>query len=338
MRLKSLTLTFLFAAGCLSAGQALAWGDTGHRLVGEEAMRALPKGLPAFLYRMQSVRDVGQFSREPDIWRKAGAIHDAERDPAHLMRLDDNGLSLAGTELTVMPATHSDYDAAVRAHGGDPIKAGYLYYSLSDAWAQVRKDFGVLRVIELAIAREKDKAKLADLKEALRRRQDLTLRDIGILSHYAGDATQPMHVSIHYDGWGDFPNPEGFSTEHVHWPVEGPYVHDHVSQAMVHDRISPQVSCAGPQEPCIAVRLKRNWTQVGPLYRLEKTGAFKPQSNAGAEFLATLLARGASDLRDMVADAWTQSADAVVNSAGVSVTDVTSGKVKDLYVVVMGDS
>ncbi len=338
MRLKSLTCTLLFAAGSLCAGQALAWGDTGHRLVGEEAMRALPKGLPAFLYLRQSVRDVGQYSREPDIWRKAGAIHDAERDPAHLMRLDDNGLTLAGTELTAMPATHSDYDAAVRAHGGDPIKAGYLYYSLSDAYAQVRKDFGVLRVIELAIAGEKDKAKLADLKEAMRRRQDLVLRDIGILSHYAGDATQPMHVSIHYDGWGDFPNPEGFTTEHVHWPVEGPYVHDHVNQAMVHDRVSPQTSCPGTQESCIAARLKRNWTQVVPLYGLEKTGAFKPDSNAGAEFLATLLARGASDLRDMIADAWTHSADAVVNSAGVSVTDVTSGKVKDLYAVVMGDS
>lgn len=338
MRLKSLTCTLLFAVGSLCAGQALAWGDTGHRLVGEEAMRALPKGLPAFLYRVQSIKDVGQFSREPDIWRKAGAIHDAERDPAHLMRLDDSGLTLAGTELTAMPATHSDYDAAVRAHGGDPIKAGYLYYSLSDAYAQVRKDFGVLRVIELAIAKEKDRAKLADLKEALRRRQDLTLRDIGILSHYAGDATQPMHVSIHYDGWGDFPNPDGFTTAHVHWPVEGPYVHDHVSQAMVHDRMSPQTLCTGPQEACIAARLKRNWTQVAPLYRLEKAGAFKPESDAGAEYLAGLLAQGASDLRDMVADAWTQSTDAVVNSAGVSVSDVTAGKVKDLYAVVMGDS
>jgi hypothetical protein len=338
MRLKSLTCTLLIAAGSLWAGHALAWGDTGHRLVGEEAMRALPKGLPAFLYLKQSVLDVGQFSREPDIWRKAGAIHDAERDPAHLMRLDDNGLTPAGSDLSAMPATHSDYDAAVRAHGGDPLKAGYLYYSLSDAYAQVRKDFGVLRVIELASSREKDKAKLADLKQALRRRQDLALRDIGILSHYAGDATQPMHVSIHYDGWGDFPNPEGFTTEHVHWPVEGPYVHDHVTQAMVHDRMSAQASCNGTPESCIAARLKRNWTQVLPLYRLEKRGAFKPDSNAGADYLATLLAHGASDLRDMIADAWMQSTDAVVNSAGVSVSDVTSGKVRDLYAVVMGDS
>ncbi|WP_443751128.1 hypothetical protein [Asticcacaulis solisilvae] len=338
MRFRSLILSLALASGAFASHEAFAWGDTGHRLVGEEAMRALPKGLPAFLYRVQSIKDVGQFSREPDIWRKAGAIHDAERDPAHLMRLDDTGLTLAGTDLGNMPATHSDYDAAVRAHGGDPIKAGHLYYSLSDAWAQVRKDFGVMRVIDLAIAKEKDKPKLADLKEALRRRQDLTLRDIGILSHYAGDATQPMHVSIHYDGWGDLPNPDGFTTEHVHWPVEGPYVHDHVTQAMVHDRVSPLTSCAGTQESCIAARLKRNWTQVVPLYKLEKTGAFKPDSNVGAEYLATLLGRGASDLRDMVADAWTQSTDAVVNSAGVSVTDVTSGKVKDLYAVVMGDS
>lgn len=339
MRLKSLTLSLLFFTGCLgAASNALAWGDTGHRLVGEEAMRALPRGLPAFLYRVQSIKDVGQFSREPDIWRKAGAIHDAERDPAHLMRLDDTGLTLAGTTLDAMPTTHSDYDAAVRAHGGDPIKAGYLYYSLSDAYAQVRKDFGVLRVIDLAITRETDKAKRADLKEALRRRQDLMLRDIGILSHYAADATQPMHMSIHYDGWGDFPNPQGFTTEHVHWPVEGPYVHDHVTQAMVHDRVAAQSTCMGPQEACIAARLKRNWGQVVPLYTLEKAGAFKSDSNAGVEFLATLLARGASDLRDMVAEAWTTSTDSTVNSAGVTVTDVTSGKVKDLYAAVMGDS
>ncbi|MBW8880377.1 MAG: hypothetical protein JF615_02825, partial [Asticcacaulis sp.] len=58
----------------------------------------------------------------------------------------------------------------------------------------------------------------------------------------------------------------------------------------------------------------------------------------GGDFLATLLARGASDLRDMVAEAWTASADSTVNSAGVTVTDVISGKVKDVYAVVMGDS
>jgi hypothetical protein len=28
---------------------------------------------------------------------------------------------------------------------------------------------------------------------------------LGIWSHYGGDASQPLHVSIHYNGWGDYP-------------------------------------------------------------------------------------------------------------------------------------
>ena len=336
MRFKTLLATTL--CGLAIAGQALAWGDTGHRLVGEEAMKALPKGMPAFLYLPQSALDVGQYSREPDVWRKSGAIHDAERDPAHLMRLDDDGVTLAGTPLTAMPATRSDYEAAVRAHGGDPLKAGYLYYSLIDAYQQVRKDFAVLRAIAAAEKAETDKSKLADLKGAERRRQDLTLRDIGILSHYAGDATQPMHVSIHYDGWGDFPNPEGFTASGIHWPVEGPFVHDHVTQAMVHGDMQVPQPCATTPEACVAARLLRNHEQVLPLYRLEKTGAFKGSDPAGPAYLAKLLGQGASDLRDMIADAWKESPAIAINSAGVICDDVVTGKAKDRYAAVMGDS
>jgi hypothetical protein len=40
--------------------------------------------------------------------------------------------------------------------------------------------------------------------EADRRlREKLTLRDIGICSHYVGDATQPLHATVHFNGWGD---------------------------------------------------------------------------------------------------------------------------------------
>ncbi len=338
MRSKNLTLSLLFGLGVLaSAGQALAWGDTGHRLVGEEAMRALPKGLPAFMYAAQSALDVGQYSREPDVWRHSGPIHDADRDPAHLMRLDDDAKTLAGTTVTTMPATRGDYEALVRAHGYDPVKAGYLYYSLSDAYANVRKDFAVLRVIAEAMAREKDKTKIAALKEAERRREDLTLRDIGILSHYAGDATQPMHVSIHYDGWGDYPNPEGFTASGIHWPVEGPYVHQYVTQVMVHTKMAPATPCNDTPEACISQRLQRNWSQVVPFYRLEKTGIFKAGNPAGADYLAGLLARGASDLRDMIGDAWTESPKIPVNSAGNTLEDIKSGKVQ-AYDLVYGDS
>jgi hypothetical protein len=254
------------------AGQALAWGDSGHRMIGEEAMRALPKGLPSFLYTPAAISDVGQYSREPDMWRKAGTVHDSDRDPAHLMELDDNGVSLAGLALEDLPATRTLYEQALRAKGVDPVKTGYLFYSTIDAYQQVSKDFAFLRVIALAEAREKDKTRRQWLKGARRRREDLTLRDIGILSHYVGDATQPMHVSIHYDGWGNFPNPEGFTTASIHWPLEAGYVRQNVTAVAVRARMPALSSCTFKIELCVAHRLERNFTQVLPLYQLEKAG------------------------------------------------------------------
>ena len=51
------------------------------------------------------------------------------------------------------------------------------------------------------------------------------LRDIGVWSHYLADASQPLQVSIHFDGWGDFPKPEGFTnSKKLHAHFEGEFV------------------------------------------------------------------------------------------------------------------
>ena len=38
-----------------------------------------------------------------------------------------------------------------------------------------------------------------------------------------------MHVSIHYNGWGPFPNPDGFTQDRIHASLEGIYVHQNIS-------------------------------------------------------------------------------------------------------------
>ena len=69
------------------------------------------------------------------------------------------------------------------------------------------------------------------------------LRDIGYLSHYVGDGSQPHHTSIHYNGWGDFPNPEGFTnSRQTHAVFEGEFTNrvarlDAVEAAMPAARI-----------------------------------------------------------------------------------------------------
>jgi len=333
---KSLTIALLMLSVVGWSQQAFAWGDSGHRMVGQEAMRALPSDMPAFLRTPAGITDVGEYSREPDLWRGSGSIHDAERDPAHSIALTDDGLTLAGVDLDHMPATRSDYEATLRARGVVPAKAGYLYYSTIDAWQQVTKDMAYWRLISHAESRERDPAKKAWLVAMRLRRENLMLRDIGILSHYVGDATQPMHVSIHSNGWGDYPDPKGYTKAMIHWPIEGGYVRGHVTADMVRAKIAAYVPCDGV-EACLAHRLERNFTQVEPIYALEKDGGFRETDARGPAYLAGLLARGASDLRDDVMDAWRASLDMGVGHEQVPCKDLLSGD-HDLYVLLYGES
>ena len=108
-----------FAAALGVADSALAWGATGHRLIGVAAVQRLPASLPAFVRSPEAAADVGELAREPDRWKDAGKVHDVLRDPAHFVDLDDQGRILGGPDLKALPATKADYDAALRAVGAE---------------------------------------------------------------------------------------------------------------------------------------------------------------------------------------------------------------------------
>ena len=141
------------ALACLPAGQAFAWGATGHRLIGRAAVEALPSELPAFLRDPASVEAVGELAREPDRWKGAGLAHDADRDPGHFLDLGDDGRVFGGPALGALPATREGYDTALRAVGVDSWKAGYLPYSIVDGWQQLVEDFAYWRVDTAGAAR-----------------------------------------------------------------------------------------------------------------------------------------------------------------------------------------
>ena len=84
---KSLGLVILLLAA--SPAPALAWGGQGHRMVGEEAIRALPETVPSFLRSQATVAAMGELSREPDRSKGAGKIHDSNRDPGHFVDLEE---------------------------------------------------------------------------------------------------------------------------------------------------------------------------------------------------------------------------------------------------------
>jgi len=68
--------------------------------------------------------------------------------------------------------------------------------------------------------------------------------------------------------------------------------------------------------------------EVGPLYALEKDGGLKPGDPRGIAFATTRLAAGATAVRDMIVEAWQQSADTPVGYPMVNLRDIENGKVK----------
>ncbi|MGH6911162.1 MAG: S1/P1 Nuclease, partial [Phenylobacterium sp.] len=94
----------------VTPGVALAWGNTGHRIIGETAVAALPTDLPAFLRTPQAALDVGEYSREPDRLKGAGKLFDNEHSPAHFVDLGDDGKIFGGPALSALPPLREDYD------------------------------------------------------------------------------------------------------------------------------------------------------------------------------------------------------------------------------------
>jgi hypothetical protein len=319
----------LFAACVALAAPlaVLAWGATGHRIIGRLAVEALPADLPAFLRTRAAVEAAGELAREPDRWKASGRIHDADRDPAHFLDLGDDGKVLGGPALAALPPTRADYDSAVRAVGFDSWHAGYLPYSIVDGWQQLAKDFAYWRADTAAARGVANPAHRAWLAVDGTRREALILRDLGVLAHYVGDGSQPMHVSEHFNGWGPFPNPEGFTQDHVHAYFEGEFVRSFESAETVRADMKPYRDCHCRIEQRIVAYLAATNAEVTPFYRLQKAGGFIDGDARGRAFAAQRLAAGADELRDMIIDAWRASARGEVGYPAVKVADVLAGKV-----------
>ena len=320
-----LIVTLLLA---LIPAQALAWGNTGHRFIGELAVGALPGQLPGFVRTPYAVASVGEYSREPDRSKGSGKVHDLNRDPGHFVDLYDDGTVFGGPRLSALPANRADYETALRAVGADSWKAGYLPYSIIDLYQHLTKDFAYWRVLVAAEKLDANKDHKAWMRADRVRREALILATMGQLSHMVGDGSQPLHVTIHYNGWGDFPNPQGFTQARIHGPFESDFVHANVRRADIASRLTPYRACGCPIEQRVPAYLAVAGGQVETLYQLEKSGAFATATPRGIAFAADRMAAGASELRDLIFDAWIASEKTTVGWPAVSLADVQSGKVK----------
>jgi hypothetical protein len=234
-----------------------------------------------------------------------------------------------------MPKDREAYDDALQAAHTDEYKQGYLPYSLLDGWQQLRKDFAYWRVDDY-LARHGKTPVLR--RHGLRTRaieERLIVRDLGVWGHFVGDACQPLHVTVHYNGWGDYPNPNGYTEDHhTHAMFESAFVNKFVSEGAVAKYMKPQSAFAVPtallsQDAVmsdIMQYLAATGQTVPRLYQIDKAGGFASGTPDAVAFAASRLAAGAMELRDLTVLAWQDSVHATVGYPNVSVSDVLAGK------------
>ncbi|MFL5298360.1 MAG: S1/P1 Nuclease [Phenylobacterium sp.] len=298
-------------------------------------MLALPKALPAFLHSAQAAVDVGEYSREPDRLKRAGRAFDSDRDQGHFLDLADDASVLGGPKVTSLPPTRAEFERSLQAVGQDSWKAGYLPYSILESWQVLVQDFAYWKVETAAEANPAWKAHKDWFAADRERRERQILAAIGDLSHFVGDGSQPLHVTVHFNGWGDFPNPNGYSQAKLHAPFESDLVRDTVKLADVQAAMGPPRAVAGSMDQRIGGYLAATGAQVIPFYEMEKAGGLKPGDPRGKAFAVRQLGVGASELRDLIVLAWEASERQTVGWRPVAVTDVLAGKV-DPYPALSG--
>jgi hypothetical protein len=273
---------------------AHAWGNEGHRLINRLAATSLPADVPAFLRSQEAVEEIEYLGPEPDRWRSAAEPElNAAQAPEHFIDLEP------ADALGPLPHRRLDFEAKVFASGQRPEKIGLQPWEATEVWERLK---AALREYRHLAAEHQDTRPV----------EQAVLFYAGWLGHYAGDASQPLHTTIQYNGWVG-PNPNGYTTEHrIHWQFEGPFVAANLHEPEVRAKMTPAKAIDGDMFDAYVAYLRHTATYVEKVYQLEKAGGFDGAGSAESrDFTAERLAAGASMLRDMIYSAWQQSAIAV---------------------------
>lgn len=289
---------FLFLiTGCLLQ-PAWPWGIEGHSAINQVAAEKLPLDVPAFL--RNAADQLAYIAPEPDRWRQPSELALKRfQEPDHFINLE----AVQGMELP--PDRYSFYRAlAVRrqetpGHPEDllPEHVGMQPYITIEVYER------------LVVAFREYRRALQEHRNPAYPEADAVFY-AGWLGHYVGDGANPLHTSIHYDGWVGA-NPKGYTTSKtVHWKMEGIFVAANLNRLQFADLVSSQPQqLARPFQDYLQY-LRESHSHVEEVYELEKAGGFDGEGTpASREFLRQRLAAGATMLRNMWYSAWLQSAE-----------------------------
>src|SRR5262245_430429 len=314
MRQKLLIGLFIALA---ATARIAAWGERGHHTANRAAVRGIPDDGPVFLRTHEEW--IVYLSTIPDSWRSASEpFQKIIEDPNHGWFREQ----FAFMKNAEIPRSRYEFVLAIDkehrrlAAAGDQKAAaltnvrwtGTLPYAAVETYEQMIAGMRRFR----AARDRKDDTRLVELEIA---------SYMGRLGHYIADGAQPLHDSIHHDGWQG-PNPKGYTTDpRVHGRFESRFVD---AIALTSDDIQANVPAAVVLPDAFDAAIAHfndAATHVEEVYQMDKAGVFEPGAPPSSPEYAKAKAlvrrqitRAAALLRDLANTAWVRSGETVTFS------------------------
>lgn len=316
----------LAAVSMLLAPAALsAWDYNGHRMVNLLALKSLPAEFPAFVHEPAAAERIAFLAGEPDRWRNAPDLPLKQSGGSWTDHfLDIEQLTDAGIDLAKVPSFRYDFIvqfASARAahadkfHAIDPAKnadhtsewPGFAPWAITEYFGRLRSAFSYLKVLE----------ELGTAEEVANARANVVYL-MGLMGHYVGDCAQPLHTTVHHNGWVGA-NPQGYTkTGGIHSWIDGGLI---AKAGITYDSLAPRVTPppaislaarADGRDPMFVAVFDYLMAQnklVEPLYQLEKAGKLAQDPAAkvvpeGQAFIEGQLLTGGKMLSAIWLAAW----------------------------------
>ena len=311
----------------LQLGQHLAfgWDYEIHRLINQMALTSLPTNFPAFVRTPEATDRIGFLAGEPDRWRNVQDLplkHGSGPDHyIDIEQLADYGLkpeSLSNLryqfvgELAVFLKAHPEKFPEVNSPRNEDHTrelVGLLPWAITENYSKLKSCFSYLKTYQEG-----------GTPEEIANAQANIIYVMGTMGHYLGDASQPLHSTIHHHGWvGDNPQHYTTSTRFHSWidsgffdKIGGPNRKALVATIRPAHAVSFDNREAKPAEMfsvALAFVIEQN-KLVEPLYQLEKDGKLSGEGEAGAQgrpFMEAQLLKSAQLLGDVWFSAWQQA-------------------------------
>lgn len=305
------------------APAARAWDYTGHRIVNQLALASLPKEFPNFVQTPANAERIAFLAGEPDRWRNVPDLPIKQYNGMdHYCDLEQ--ILDAGLAYEKVPSLRYDFAAQFAAGRAanlakfpdiDETKnaehsrewCGFAPWAITEYYGKLRAAFSYLKVFEEI-----------GTPDELANAQANVVYLMGVMGHYVGDCAQPLHTTVHHNGWVGA-NLHGYTTwPGIHGWIDGGFIAkagiktaDLVARAQPAETIplAPRADDRDPLFVAVFDYLLAQNKLVEPLYQLEKAGKFahakdEEPTAEGRAFIEKQLLIGGGELAAIWTTAW----------------------------------